>query len=306
MDVHYYGYSSDYELTVGAGTVSSPDRYGRVVILLNASSPSGNEYWYLAGYPIDATHMALSATGGLMSGVALGQGSATGKFTASSLSGSSYVFAADGAPIAFVAGVFTAQSGGSLTGTLNWNDGSGTSTQSPLPFTGTYTVEPTGRVTLSNLTGAGFSYSVYLYLTGNGQGLVLSNDPTDIFSGKAIQQQTTPFTANSFNGQYELNNSGVPFIAPGPAVIGTVTASTNSGTDSLAGVGNSGNNNTSFAISGNFTPASNGVFSGTLTGLNQYSSTTTGNFTLYLVDGTQGFAIETDNAALTLVHLQLP
>ena len=241
-----------------------------------------------------------------MSGVALGQGSATGKFTASSISGSSYVFAADSTPIAPVAGVFTAQSGGSLSGTLNWNNGSGTSTQSPLPFTGSYAVDPAGRVTLSNLSGTGFSYNMYLYLVGNGQGLLLSNDSADIFSGEAIQQQTTPFTANSFNGKYELNTSGIPFIADGPAVIGTVTASTNSGTNNLTGTGDSSNNKTGFAISGNFTPASNGVFSGTFTGLNPDSPTTAGNFTLYLVDGTQGFAIETDNSALNLVHLQVP
>jgi hypothetical protein len=286
---------------------------------LNASAPSASESFYIAGYPIDATHMALVETaegatystgptsiGGVMSGVAIGQGTATGKFNASSISGSSYIFAANSTPIAPVAGVFTAQSGGSLTGTLNWNDGSGKSTQSPLPFTGTYTVDPTGRVTLSNLSGAGFSYNMYLYLAGNGQGLILSNDSADIFSGEAIQQQTTLFTANSFNGKYELNTSGIPFIADGPAVIGTVIASTISGTDSLAGVGDSSNNETDFAISGDFTPASNGVFSGTFTGLNPASSTTTGNFTLYLVDGTQGFAIETDKAVLNLVHLQVP
>jgi hypothetical protein len=319
LDAHYFGHSSDNALTVGASTVSSPDQYGRVVIQLNASAPSASEAFYLAGYPIDAAHMTLIETaegatyntgptliGGLMSGIALGQGSATGKFTANSISGSSYVFAADSTPVAPVAGVFTAQSGGSLTGTLNWNNGSGTSTQSPLPFTGSYAVDPTGRVTLSNLAGAGFSYNMYLYLVGNGQGLVLSNDSADIFSGEAIQQQTTPFTANSFNGKYELYTSGIPFAADGPAVIGTVTASANSGTDSLAGVGDSSNNKTGLAITGNFTPTSNGVLSGTFTGLNPASPTTIGNFTLYLADGTQGFAIETDNAVRNLVHLQVP
>jgi len=35
------------------------------------------------------------------------------------------------------------------------------------------------------------------------------------------------------------------------------------------------------------------------------SRTTADNFTLYLVDGTQGVAIETDNTQLTLGHLVL-
>lgn len=320
LDVHYSGYTSDTALTVLPGTVSSPDQYGRVVIQLNSVSPSnGGEAFYMASYPIDATDNVLieaangdtyvtgpTSINGVMSGVGRGQGTATGKFTASSLAGSSYVFAANSVPIAPVAGVFTAKSGGSLSGTLNWNNGTGKLAQSPLPFTGTYTVEATGRVTLSNLSGTGFSYNMYLYLTGNGRGIVLSNDPTNIFLGQAIQQQATPFNSSSLNGKYELNNSGVPFIADGPAVIGTVTATSSGGIDHLIGVADSSNNKIGLTISGDFTPASDGVFTGTLTGLNQNSPKTTDNFTLYLVDDTQGFAIETDSAGLSLVHLQVP
>jgi len=52
-------------------------------------------------------------------------------------------------------------------------------------------------------------------------------------------------------------------------------------------------------------PGANGVFTGTLTGLDPASRTTPGNFILYLVDGTQGIAIETDNAQLALARLVL-
>jgi hypothetical protein len=48
------------------------------------------------------------------------------------------------------------------------------------------------------------------------------------------------------------------------------------------------------------------MFQGTITGLNSASPATTGSFTLYLVDNTQGFAIETDNGQPNLVHLQVP
>lgn len=40
-------------------------------------------------------------------------------------------------------------SGGAAGGTLNWNDQSGTPLQSPIAFTGPWTVDSTGRVTLA-------------------------------------------------------------------------------------------------------------------------------------------------------------
>jgi hypothetical protein len=336
LDVRYSGPSPDKVLTVLPGSASIPDQYGRVVIQLNSHVPgAASESFYLAGYLIDATHMLLIETGnytiensypyseaiyGVMSGVALGQGAATGRFTASSLAGSSYVFAGSGYVFAtgnlpgyssLMAGVFTAQSGGSLSGMLNSNDGSGESTPSTQPFTGTYTVDSDGRVTISNLSGANFGSNLYLYLTGNGQGFVLSNDSASVFQGEAIEQHATSFTVGSLNGNYELNTSAVPFIAYGPAVIGSMAASTSNGADSLTGFGDASNGTASkgtidFPISGSFTPASNGVFQGTITGLNLLSPTTSGSFMLYLVDDSQGFAIERDNGQPNLVHLQLP
>lgn len=89
-------------LTILPGPVSIPDQYGRVMISLVAYIPNvitGVDA-YLAGYPIDATHIQLIETsnyyminnnypysdelGGAMSGIAIGQGAATGKFTATS------------------------------------------------------------------------------------------------------------------------------------------------------------------------------------------------------------------------------
>ena len=145
-------------LTVSPGTVSTPDQYGRVLIELNASASSAGNPIYLAGYMIDATHIQLIETAegttdnstpqlidAALIGVALGQGAATGKFTTDSLAGSSYVFVGN-SPL--VAGVFTAQSGGSLSGTLTANDGDG-STPAPQLFTGSYTVDSMGQVSIT-------------------------------------------------------------------------------------------------------------------------------------------------------------
>lgn len=209
------------------------------------------------------------------------------------------------------AGVFTAQSNSSISGTVSWNDSSGQSTPSPQPFTGTYTVDPAGRGIITNLSGANFGDDLYFYLTGNGQGFLLSNDSASVFQGEAMLQQTTPFTAASFNGTYGLNTGAFPFIADGEDMIGSITATTSNGTDSLTGFGETSKmtgtqvGTTDFPLSGSFTPASNGIFQGTITGLNLLSPANLGNFTLYLVDDSQGFAIETDNGQSNLVQLQV-
>jgi hypothetical protein len=209
-----------------------------------------------------------------------------------------------------IAGVLTAKADGTLAGTLNWNDQTGSTAQSPIPFTGTYTVAPTGRVTLSNLSdGSTFHYSLYLYLTGDGNGLLLSNDTNDVFTGEAFLQQTAAFTAASFKGAYGLNaaefSNSSPFNDQQTAIaLGSVAATPGSDATSVSGFADNANGVPDFAITGSFTPNATGVFAGTLAGFDPASRTTPSNFTLYLVDGTQGILIETDKTLLTLGRLQ--
>jgi hypothetical protein len=116
---------------------------------------------------VDSTHIELIETAGdnyvsVLGGMALGQGVSTGQFTASPVTGSSYVFGITGVDkfgIVQVAGVFTLDTTGVVDGTLSWNDGSGTTPQSPIAFTGSWTVDQTARVTLTRLTyGSTFNY----------------------------------------------------------------------------------------------------------------------------------------------------
>jgi hypothetical protein len=311
---------------VGASTVSAPDVRGRVQIQLLQAANSMLPPLYLAGYVIDATHIRLIETGdtndatnfqGVLGGTALGQGANTGQFSVASVAGSSYVFGAQGEDdaqgVLQIAGVLTANADGSVTGMLNWNDRTGTTTQSPLPFTGTYTVDPTGRVTLSQLTdGATFHYSIRLYLAAGGNALLLSNDSGDAFDGQGFQQQTGAFSAASFSGLYGLNatvlSSDQPGGVYGPSpVIGSITAAVSgsgSGGNSVSGFADRGNGGSDFAVTGSFNAAANGVFAGMLAGLNPGSPTTAGSVTLYLIDSTQAVMIETDSSQLTLGHLE--
>ena len=310
--------------TIGASTVSAPDAQGRLLIQLQQAANSALPTLYLAGYVIDATHIRLIETGGadeaasyqgVLGGIALGQGGNTGQFNTASVAGLSYVIGAQGEDeqgFVQIAGVLTADANGSVTGTLNWNDRSGTSPQSPLPFTGTYTVDPTGRVTLSQLTdGSTFNYSLHLYLAAGGNALLLSNDSHDAFVGQGFQQQTGAFTAASFSGLYGLNTTVfIPdssgFLNQPTPVIGSITAAASgAGSDSVSGFADKGNGDgVDFALTGSFNSAANGVFGGTLAGLNPGSPTTAGSFTLYLIDSTQAVMIETDSSQLSLGYLE--
>ena len=305
------------EQSLGASTLSTPDKFGRVVFQLVPGSFSTIPSLYLAGYIVDGSHIRLVETAGdnfqgVMGGTALGQGSNTGQFTNSSIAGSSYVFGASGlegyAPLQ-VAGVVSANAGGSLEGILNWNDLT-RGAQSPLPVTGSWTIDSTGRATFSKLTdGSTFNYSLHFYLTGNGDGLMLSSDSTEMVTGQAFQQQSGPFTAASFSGSYGLNaaQAGVSadLVPFSNTVVGPVASVADNDTDTLTGFADFGNGAADFPISGSLTAGSNGVFTGTLTGLDAASRTTANDFTFYLVDTTRAVAIETDNAQLTLGYLEL-
>jgi hypothetical protein len=305
---------------VGASTVSAPDAAGRVQIQLLPALASTMPPIGLAGYVVDATHIRLIGSGnstnfqGVLGGTALGQGSSTGQFSAAYLAGSSYVFGAQGNDaqgLLQIGGVFTAHADGTVAGTLNWNDLTGKTAQSPLSFTGAYTVDPTGRVTLSQLTdGTTFHYAMHFYLAAAGNALLLSNDGADVFNGRAFQQQTGALTAASFSGRYGVNATQFTTITAssglGPSpVIGSMTAVASGGSDSVSGYAARGNGGTDFAVTGSFNPGANGIFAGTLAGFNPASRATAGSFTLYLADGTQGVMIETDSSQLSLGRLQL-
>lgn len=322
-DSYYLG-----PLPIVASTVSAPDAYGRLLFQVNPGQGSTVQVqWsfgplYIAGYVVDATHIRLMEVGiaqnsyvvsMIAGGEALSQGAVTGRFSTAQVAGTSYVFGAegeDGRGVMEVAGVVTLNADGSATGTLNWNDPSGRAPQAPILCTGTYTVDSTGRVTVSNLTdGSTFTYTLHLYLSGGSSALVLSDDADDGFAGEAFERQAGAITAASFSGSYGMNASlyaqPVGFPSAAAEAVGPLTVAANGGADSVAGYVDTGATFPDVAVSGSFTAAANGVFTGALSGLGAAgSSTSTNLFTLYLIDSTQGVAIETDNASgLTLARI---
>jgi hypothetical protein len=310
-----------------ATTISSPDQYGRVVLKLSPAQSASPGSIYLAGYVVDNFRIRLLETGGSfagdVTGLALGQGASTGNFGASSIGGSSYVFGMSGQDqngLVQAAGVLNFTSGGSVSGTMTWEDPTSAVSKPSWPVIGTWTIDPTGRLTINNLNNGStgqptsFSCDLEFYLTGDGNGLLMSTNTMVInIAGQAFKQQAGTLSAAQFVGGYGFNgfqqyssNLGGE-VPPTAALYGQFNSVAGSGSDSLTGFANS-LASSDFAVSGSFANESNGILSGTITGLNPSSSSEPDPYYLYMIDSNRAVAIETDRAdtidnLMTLIYL---
>ena len=293
-----------------SGSVTAPDSLGRVTFTLTPSTASGVPGFILTGYIVGTNRIQLiesqtDSLGADLGGTALGQGSNTFNFNAAMLANSSYVFAGGGADVnglSSVAGVFAFGNAGALTGKMVLNDISffGNNT-----ITGTYTVDPTGRVTLSNVIAQPLSpnapFTFQLYLDGNGNALELGVDNLEATMGPAYHQ-----TAQSadFEGKYAIAGAGFLNTSTAPywGGVGPVTVSSdafNGYTDYAVQSSTTLYPTTSLAGTEN---NSTGVLN--LTGLNQVSFTTANVFNYYPIDGSRVLAIENDGLQIGLLTLE--
>jgi hypothetical protein len=214
---------------------------------LTASGPNSGipAPFALAGYTVGTNQVQLVETptgnsqedlGAVLGGVALGQGSNTGKFNQTNVAANSYAFGAngdDGYGNVQIGGNFILNANGTVSGNLSLNDLTyhfGSQITS-----GTYTVDSTGRVTLNaNITSGSLpnnpTFTFQLYLDGNGNVLELGVDDFQATSGLSFLQQAP---SSDYEGNYALNAYGYSSINIGPAwaAIGPVTVAS----DSLSG-----------------------------------------------------------------------
>jgi hypothetical protein len=326
--------------TFTPSTVSGTDQYGRFFLTLHSASFNP----VLVGYVVDANQIRLVETSdapfsGTLGGVAYSQGANTGTFTAANVAGT-YVVGMSGAdtnnPVLQVVNQLTLAGGApAVTGFVDYNDiatSSGSAAApatSPDPVTATaYALDASGAgdVTISNIndgTGAGsgdlpgVGYNLHLYLDGNGHALAISMDGSDAIAGVGfVQTGSVPFAATSFNGPYALDITGADGANTSELDgVGPVSASGSAETISGAVDLNWLFTATTYpatAVSGTFattgTGASNGVFTGTITGVDADTCIQVGipscsvdKFSYYLIDATgDNIAIETDINQLTL------
>ena len=301
---------------IDPSTLSTPDQYGRITVSLVLTT-SGVGGIGLAAYVVDNSRIRLventndpnDAFFGVTGGTAFAQGTNTGGFSAASVQGSSFAFGLNGqepgAGYLQVAGVLTTGANATVTGTLNFNDLTGTGVQSPLAFQGTYTVDSTGRVTLTNSINNG-TVVLQAYLDGNGHAGLISMDLGDVLAGYVYQQTGGgSFAAGSFKGAYGLNATGYgSTTGPELDAVGPVTSdgvSMLNGTVDLNAL-NIGQQ-AGITLTDGFTSNPSGIFTGTITGLDIANHTDA--FAYYLVDTTKVVAIETDANQMTLGYFEL-
>ena len=311
--------------TFDSGTVGAPDAYGRVAFALTPSQSSGLPAFDFVGYTVSPSQLQLvetqDALNAVTGGTALGQGSNTGKFTQASVAGSSYAFEAVGqdaysqnSTIAQMAGGFGLNADNTVSGSMALNDLTlhlGAQINS-----GTYTIDPTGRVTLTVVATSGsypdpLPFTFQLYLDGNGNALELGVDSTQATSGLAYLQ-TAP--SAEFEGDYALNVFGIAAIENGPAWsgVGPVTVASDSFTGFTDYSVQDANNATSGVTSDAPLAGSEDSSTGLLqlqgliavSGQNAPDPQANAGFGYYPIDGTRVIAIEVDAQQMGLMMLE--
>lgn len=183
-----------------------------------------------AFYVVDATHIKMVETDALpalLSGDGLSQGGATSN---GSISGP-FAFTVAGNDLAAgpftLGGVFTSNGAGGITsGTLDFND-AGSATPN-VPFTGTYSLDASGRGT-ATISGT-VTVDFVLYPTSNGVQM-LDVDPGFQVSGAAFAQTGALSTA-SLQGAYGMNFSA----ATGGGPVDSIASLSANGTGHMTGI----------------------------------------------------------------------
>jgi hypothetical protein len=311
--------------TFNSGTVGAPDAYGRVAFALIPSASSGLPAFNFAGYTVSPSQLQLVETqdtlNGVTGGTALGQGSSTGKFTQANVAGSSYAFEAIGqdvysqnSTIAQMAGGFGLNADNTVSGAMALNDL--TLHLGAQITSGTYTIDPTGRVTLTVVATSGsypnpLPFTFQLYLDGNGNALELGVDSTQATSGLAYVQSAP---SAEFEGAYAVNVFGIAAIENGPAWsgVGPVTVASDSFTGFTDYSVQDANNVTSGVTSDAPLTGTEDSSTGLIqlqgliavAGQNAPDPQANSGFGYYPIDGTRVIAIELDAQQMGLMMLE--
>jgi len=303
-----------------SGSISAPDSFGRITISLTPSSTSGVPSFSLVGYLVDGNKMPLIESVGDdlnadLGGTALAQGSKAGTFGLSTVANTTYVHGSIGQDSfgpTILGGAFIFAPNGSATGLLTFNDLTNINGNT---FNGaTYQVDPTGRVTVSNIVPSqmtNISLTFQLYLDGKGNALALGNDGIQVTTGLAYQQNGL----SDYEGNYAINVQGFlngenydqPYGAVGPVTISS---------DSLNGYTNYTSQDPNLQNPPLLTPfdtysdtplngleeTSEGKFS--LSGLNSTAFGVSSGFGFYPIDSNRVLAIQEDSNGIGLLILE--
>jgi hypothetical protein len=291
-----------------SGSISAPDNYGRVTINLVPSTSSNIKGFVLTGYIIGNRIQLIEdqndALNGVLGGVALSQGANTGKFTGQSVVGASYAYGLlgmdgnlNGSGLVNIGGGFGFNSNGTVGGAMAYND---LDIHNGNSITGNYTVDPTGRVTISNVIPSNISnvqFTFQLYLDGNGNALVIGADDMEATGGLSFVQTNS---GSDYEGNYALSAQGIlnEDGAPGWAAVGPINISSDNITGSTDYTAQGYNLAPGLPLTGTEN-SSTGLF--TITGL---SPDGTVGYGYYPIDDTHVLAVSVSNLQIGLMMLE--
>ncbi|QHS53140.1 hypothetical protein [Edaphobacter sp. 12200R-103] len=293
--------------TFASGNVSAPDAFGRITINLAPNSNSQVPGFVLTGYIVGNKIQLLEnqndSLNGVLGGVALAQGANTGKFSQASISNSSYAYGSFGEDAnntnVMIGGAFGFNPDGTLGGRMVFND---LTIHNGNNISGSYTVDPTGRVTLTNVQPSNIvgTFTFQGYLDGNGDALIIGVDDLQATGGIAYVQSANgaDFEGNyALSAQGTLNDDGASqWGAVGPVTINS---------DNIAGF-------TDYNAQ-NYPLASNALLNGgensndgllTFTGLNAMSFSSQSSYGYYPIDNNRALAISIGDDQLGLMMLE--
>ncbi|MGA3350439.1 MAG: hypothetical protein ABSC33_15540, partial [Candidatus Sulfotelmatobacter sp.] len=136
----------------------------------------------------------------------------------------------------------------------------------------------------------------------------------DAAAGYIFQQTGNSFTSNSFSGNYAFNATGyglpvilapIEFDAVGSIYANGIESITGNVDQNILASVQAATPTSRIALTGAFTANADGIFTGTIGGLDITKSTNQDSFIYYLIDASKGVAIETDPYQLTLGYFEL-
>lgn len=295
--------------TFSAGSITAPDSYGRVSINLVPSNAANIPGFVLTGYiignKIELLEDQNDALQGVVGGVALSQGSNTGKFNNQSVIGSSYAYGllgtdtnVNGSGLLNIGGGFGFNQDGSVSGAMAYND---LGIHNGNSITGSYTVDPTGRVTVSNVVASsisGVTFGFQLYLDGNGNAVAIGADENETSGGLSYVQ-----TANGsdFEGNFALSAQGILAEdgAPAFAAVGPINISSDNITGSVEYAAQGYNLAPGYQVTGSETSSS-----GLLTFNTGLSPDGSVGYGYYPIDSNHVLAVSVSNLQIGVMMLE--
>ena len=272
---------------------NTPDASGRGTGTLSDPSTSSFVYYVVDSSTVHFISNDLGiiglGTAEKQSGAPFGNASITGNYTFGVRADTNLPgFGTDGSG---TVGQFVADGAGAITGGA-YDSVQGGTTASNVALTGTYNLALNGRGTLSLTSTSGTTQQIF-WMVSNGQGYLLTDDPSKVEDGAFNTQLSSAFANSTLTGQLAFITHGYnttdtydrvgTLIPDGNGGLRLTYLLNRSGFLSLDGSGNAA----TISLTGTYSVASNGRVTGSV-------STLSNNLVFYLRSGNDGEILQAD------------